>query len=126
MNAEERDADEWDPLLETFAAELTGAAYGLALRRGVRGSWVDLELDLWHALTDTVRRWARPSPRAGRPGEFEVWREGLLGGLTDAAYLTTLRYGVRGSCREVEWGLYRAFRSLIGGRWPIAECPGCQ
>jgi hypothetical protein len=56
-----------DALLETFAAELASAAYPVALRHGTRGSWVDLELDLWRALAETVRKWGRDLPRADRP-----------------------------------------------------------
>jgi hypothetical protein len=57
-----------DTRLENLAAELTLAAYGVALRHGTAGTWVDLELDLWKALADTVkargREWVRP---AGQP-----------------------------------------------------------
>ena len=48
-----------DTLLETFAAELTRAAYGVALRHGTAGTWLDLELALWKALGDTVKTWGR-------------------------------------------------------------------
>jgi hypothetical protein len=48
-----------DGVLEAFAAELTIAAYRVALRTGTRGSWLDLQLDLWRALTDTVTRWEK-------------------------------------------------------------------
>jgi hypothetical protein len=48
-----------DALLETFAAELTLAAYRVALRTGTRGTWLDLELDLWRALADMVKTWGR-------------------------------------------------------------------
>jgi hypothetical protein len=46
-----------DGLLETFVAELTLAAYDVALRARTRGTWLDLELDLWRALADTVKTW---------------------------------------------------------------------
>jgi hypothetical protein len=57
-----------ETFLEDFAAELTQVAYLAALRHGVGGSWVDLELGLWHALADTVRKWGnsrrdRPCPK---------------------------------------------------------------
>jgi hypothetical protein len=48
--------------LDNFAAELTRAAYGVALRHGTAGTWLDLELDLWRALADTVKQWGRESP----------------------------------------------------------------
>lgn len=47
----------------TIAAELTLVAYRVALRHGTGSTWVDLELDLWRALTETVKKWDLP-PRA--------------------------------------------------------------
>ena len=35
---------------EQFLAELTDAAYRVALRHGVKGSFIDVELGLWKAL----------------------------------------------------------------------------
>jgi hypothetical protein len=46
-----------DAILDTFAAELTLAAYGVVLRTRTGGTWVDLELALWRALADTVKAW---------------------------------------------------------------------
>ena len=46
-----------DARLENFAAELTRAAYGVALRHGTASTWVDLQLNLWKALADTVKTW---------------------------------------------------------------------
>jgi hypothetical protein len=43
--------------LGNFAGELTDAAYHVALRHGVTGLAIDLELDLWHAIGETVRKW---------------------------------------------------------------------
>jgi hypothetical protein len=108
--------DEGVPFLETLAAELTDAAYPVALRYGIAGSWVDLELDLWKVLGATVRKWGRESSRAGRPLLFEVWRAALLAELTATAYHAALRQGVRGPVLAVELGLYQAFRSVIEGR----------
>ena len=59
--------------MQALAAELACAAYGVALRHGARGAWVDLELDLWRALTEIVRRWDRRR-RGGRPPEDEPAR----------------------------------------------------
>ena len=50
-----------DALLETFAAELTHAAYHVALRTSTEGNWLDLELDLWRALATKVRAWGLDS-----------------------------------------------------------------
>lgn len=52
-----------DRALEAFAAELTAAAYPIALRHGGGNKWLELELDLWRALTETVQKWERKSPR---------------------------------------------------------------
>ncbi|MGO9924090.1 MAG: hypothetical protein ACLQIB_56520 [Isosphaeraceae bacterium] len=46
-----------DALLETLAAELTLAAYRVALRTRTAGTWLDLELNLWRTLADTARTW---------------------------------------------------------------------
>jgi hypothetical protein len=46
-----------DEMLDAFVAALVNAAYPVALRHGARGSWVDLELQLWKALTETVQMW---------------------------------------------------------------------
>jgi hypothetical protein len=45
-----------NPQLENIAAELTGAIYPLVLRHGLRVSWLDLELGLWWALAETVKK----------------------------------------------------------------------
>ena len=45
------------PDLENFVAELTEAAYPVALRHKASKEWLDLELDLWKALTQTVKNW---------------------------------------------------------------------
>jgi hypothetical protein len=59
MNGDSKTAANRDALLETFAAELTLAAYRVALRTGTQGTWLDLQLDLWRALADTVKTWER-------------------------------------------------------------------
>src|SRR5262249_24684089 len=46
-----------DALLENFAAEVTSAAYAVALRHDVADKWLDLELELWEALKETVKKW---------------------------------------------------------------------
>ena len=62
MNGNERPTREWDRALERLAAEVTATAYAIALRHGSGGSWVDLELGLWEALTRTVLDWDRRRP----------------------------------------------------------------
>lgn len=54
------------PHLESLVAELTEAAYPVALRHGGRGSWVDLELDLWRALGQAVCNWQQDQARPGK------------------------------------------------------------
>jgi hypothetical protein len=44
-----------DLALENFAAELTEAAYPVILRQRPKGSWLDLELDLWKVIGNTVK-----------------------------------------------------------------------
>jgi hypothetical protein len=56
-----------DALLESFAAELTLAAYRVALRTRTQGTWLDLELDLWRALADTVKTWGKELSRYRQP-----------------------------------------------------------
>jgi hypothetical protein len=63
MNGNLEPAVNREALLESFAAELTLAAYRVALRTSTRGTWLDLELDLWRALANTVKTWERELPR---------------------------------------------------------------
>jgi hypothetical protein len=56
--------------LASFTAKLTDAAYAVALRHGVSGSWLDLQLDLWRVLTEAVER--GESPPVGCLDEFAV------------------------------------------------------
>jgi hypothetical protein len=48
---------------DDFVAELTRAAYAVALRNGRRRLWLDLELELWRVLTDLVQKWGQGPPR---------------------------------------------------------------
>jgi hypothetical protein len=63
MNEDCKPPADRDDQLETFAAELYRAAYRVALRGRTQGTWLDLELDLWRALADTVKTWGRGLPR---------------------------------------------------------------
>jgi hypothetical protein len=56
MNNEHATQNDQDVLLDTFAAELTQAAYPIALKYGVLGSSLDLELEIWKTLTDLVHK----------------------------------------------------------------------
>jgi hypothetical protein len=70
MNFYKESAAERDAMAESLAAELTGAVYRIALRHGAGAAWVDLELDLWRALTEAIKKWES----AGRAGGVVVRR----------------------------------------------------
>ena len=65
MNQNLQTAVDREVLLETLAAELALAAYRVALRTRSRGTWLDLELDLWRVLTGTAKMWREKSPNVG-------------------------------------------------------------
>jgi hypothetical protein len=41
---------------EELLAELASAAYGVALRHGIKGPFIDVELDLWRELRGVLNR----------------------------------------------------------------------
>jgi hypothetical protein len=43
-------------LSEELLSELAAAAYGVALRHGIKGPFIDLELDLWPELRVVLSR----------------------------------------------------------------------
>jgi len=45
-----------DIQLENFAADLADAAYRVALQHGVGDRWLELEVDLWGAMTEAIER----------------------------------------------------------------------
>jgi hypothetical protein len=51
--------------LDDLTAELTEAAYNVALQHEKPDSWIDLEMDLWHAMSAAVQRWVPQA--AGQP-----------------------------------------------------------
>jgi hypothetical protein len=106
-----------DIRLENFAAELTSAAYPLALRQGMNDSWIKVELGLWWALTETVEKWAKDWPPAESSDDFKVWQEGFLVDLTESAFCIAVKHGIKGSRLRVELDLYRALRLVIRKRW---------
>ena len=115
MKANRPGATARDLSLAILVAELTDVAYAVALRYGVSGSWIDLQLDLWGVLAEAVER--AESPSTGSLDEIETWREGLLADMTAVAYRTALRHGLRGPFLEVGRGLYQALR-------PVVTCAG--
>ena len=65
MNDNQRAVSDRDSRLENFAAELTQVAYAVVLRGGVVDKWLDLELELWEALKETINKWDQEWPQAG-------------------------------------------------------------
>jgi hypothetical protein len=57
MNDHRAIAADTDQSLAALAAELTAVAYPVALRHAVGDRWLDLELELWRALSETVKKW---------------------------------------------------------------------
>jgi uncharacterized membrane protein len=95
-------------LLDEFAAELTRAASETVLLHGLRGSSIQLEIDLWRAFRRVLqneRRWARVVASHAATG---ITRDELLAELTDVAYRTALAHGFRGSFVDVELGLWKS------------------
>jgi len=43
--------------VDTLAVELTVAVYQIALQHRVVERWLKLQLELWHAVTDTIDKW---------------------------------------------------------------------
>jgi len=52
-----RELQDRRPSLDDFVADLAQAAYPVALRHSEAKGWLDLELDLWRAMAQTVQRW---------------------------------------------------------------------
>ena len=61
MKGNRNTASDLEIRLEEFTAELTKAAYAVALRHGARDKWLDLQLELWKALKETVEKWGQES-----------------------------------------------------------------
>jgi hypothetical protein len=59
MNQQKLPRPQEETGLEAFAAELTQTAYPIALKYGVRGSSLDLELEIWKAVSELVRKRGR-------------------------------------------------------------------
>jgi hypothetical protein len=108
-------------VVDSLAAELTSAAYPVLLRGGLGGSWVELELGLWKALAETVRKWAREWPQSGSPDDLAKWRKGLVAGLIDRAEFVAEELGVQEPLLLVESGLRQAFCSAISRARPGPE-----
>ena len=104
-----------DTRLEDLAAELTSAVYPLLLQRGLKGSWVRVQLALWKALSAAVKEWARRWRSAASSGEFGAWREGFLADLTERTSSIAQNNGIEGPLLELERGVSSAFRRVLRG-----------
>jgi hypothetical protein len=51
--------------LKSLGAELTEAVYPVMLRYGAIDNWLDLQLELWKAIDETVKKWDQEWPSAG-------------------------------------------------------------
>jgi hypothetical protein len=70
--------------VENLAAEAASAAYAVVLRHRVEDKWLDLQLELWEALKETVKKWElEPAgfsgavetgsiPASDRPSAFRI------------------------------------------------------
>ncbi|HVC92903.1 MAG TPA: carbon storage regulator [Pirellulales bacterium] len=72
IGADVGEAETTSDSLDAFAAELSDAAYQVALRNGPVDSWIDLELGLWRALSTKVKNATRRITRAPRRPEIEA------------------------------------------------------
>jgi hypothetical protein len=99
--------------LTSFAADLTDAAYSVMLQHRIRGSWIDLQLDVWRVLAMSIARTQGLSSRFISAAEFLEWREAFVSELTDVAYRTALRYGVQGPFLDIELELHVALREAV-------------
>jgi carbon storage regulator len=61
--------------LDAFTAELSDAAYQIALRHGLADSWVDLELGLWAAVAVRLKNFRRKSSRPVQKSEQEAFED---------------------------------------------------
>jgi hypothetical protein len=90
---------------DRLAGELAERAYPVALRHGVKGVSIDVELEIWKAIETAVRRMPEPlllmesSPPA---------LDDVLARVTDAAYRVALRRGFRGAFLDLELDLWDA------------------
>jgi hypothetical protein len=60
MNANVTTLNRSDAAREAFAAELTDAAFPVALEHGLGDNWLEVKLNLWKALDRAVETW-RPT-----------------------------------------------------------------
>ena len=84
MNVNEAEVFPMSTTLEDCAAQLTQAAYRVALRHGVDDSWLDLEIELWRALADGLKKWQQRFPPCFTQSESLDEQKGEAGGRRDS------------------------------------------
>jgi hypothetical protein len=57
MNANATVSLQLDPEMDDFVAELIAAAVPVTLRYGVGQRWLDMELDLYQAMSRVAKQW---------------------------------------------------------------------
>ena len=55
--------------LDLLVAEIASSVYAVALRHGRIHSWLDLQLDVWTAVAETVENWRRELSHIGALAE---------------------------------------------------------
>ena len=108
-------------VLASFAADLASAAYSVTLPNGICGSWLDLQLAVWRAISKTIAKLTGPTSAVAEAADFACWRECLVSRLTDAAYRAALRQGFRGSFLNVELALNAALSRVVDQYAPNAR-----
>jgi hypothetical protein len=59
MSPDEASSGNVDRALDDFVAEVTVAAYSVALRHRAGDEWLDLEMDIWKVLDETIKKQCR-------------------------------------------------------------------
>jgi hypothetical protein len=90
---------------DRLAGELTELAYPVALRQGVKGFSVDVELEIWKAIETALQR--TPEPLLAMADRSPV-ADDVLARAADAVYRVALRRGFRGAFLDLELGLWDA------------------
>jgi hypothetical protein len=103
----------WDAFDEHWAAELTTAAYLVALRHGATSQWLELQLELWRALSATVAKGEGEFTARCEPSQLAFSAEDFLAELAYVAYRVALPYGRRRSFLDLELELYQTFRRIV-------------
>ena len=72
---------ETDSAFEELLAELTDAAYRAALRQGLQGAFVDVELALWRELRQVLKKRWNEDGEEPRFSTWSSWREAAEDGV---------------------------------------------